>query len=86
MIKTVAEYREKPHLSLHREVCYKVMLFGLKDAVSDLSEAMTSLFHDMIYHEMEVYTYDLITESREEDDHIVNLRKVFNRLRISVET
>lgn len=39
-----------------------------------------ALFDDMIHHEMGVYVNDMITKSREEEDHIIDLKKVFNRL------
>ena len=36
----------------------------------------------MIQKEIEVYVDDMITNSQGEDDHVVNLRKLFERLRI----
>lgn len=39
-----------------------------------------ALFDDMIHHEMRVYVDDMIAKSREKEDHIIELRKLFNRL------
>ena len=39
------------------------------------------LFHDMMHKEIEVYVDDMIEKSQGEDDHVVNLRKLFERLR-----
>ena len=42
---------------------------------------MVTLFHDMMHKEIEVYADDMIAKSQGEDDHEVNLRKLFERLR-----
>ena len=42
---------------------------------------MVTLFHDMMHKEIEVYVDDMIEKSQSKDDHVVNLRKVFERLR-----
>jgi len=42
---------------------------------------MVTLFHDMIHKEIEVYVDDMIAKSRSEEEHLVNLRKLFERLR-----
>ncbi|XP_022736187.1 uncharacterized protein LOC111289419 [Durio zibethinus] len=61
--------------------CYKVMPFGLKNAGATYQRAMVTLFHDMMHKEIEVYVDDMIAKSREGEDHIVNLKKLFDRLR-----
>ena len=40
-----------------------------------------TLFHDMMHKEIEVYLDDMITKSQGEDDHVINLKKLFERLR-----
>ena len=35
----------------------------------------------MMHKEIEVYVDDMIAKSQREDDHVVNLRKLFERLR-----
>jgi len=57
--------------------CYKVMSFGLKNAGASYQRAMVTLFHDMIHKEIEVYVDDMIAKSRFEEEHLVNLRKLF---------
>uniref|UniRef100_A0A2N9H661 Integrase catalytic domain-containing protein n=1 Tax=Fagus sylvatica TaxID=28930 RepID=A0A2N9H661_FAGSY len=43
--------------------------------------AMVTLFHDMIHHEIEVYVDDMIAKSRTAQDHLTDLRKLFQRLK-----
>ena len=61
--------------------CYKVMPFGLKNAGATYQRAMVTLFHDMIHKEIEVYVDDMIAKSQTEEEHLVNLQKLFERLR-----
>ena len=42
---------------------------------------MVVLFHDMMHKEIEVYVDDMITKSRTEEEHLVNLWNMFGRLR-----
>ncbi|XP_060210683.1 uncharacterized protein LOC132637640 [Lycium barbarum] len=42
--------------------------------------AMTTLFHDMIHKEIEVYVDDVIIKSRRSSEHFPDLRKFFERL------
>ena len=60
---------------------YKVMPFGLKNARATYQIAMVTLFHDIMYKEIEVYVDDLIAKSREDESHVENLLKLFERLR-----
>ena len=62
-------------------ICYKVMPFRLKNAGTTYQRAMVILFHDMMHKEIEVFVDDMIAKSQGEDDHVVNLRKLFERLR-----
>jgi len=41
---------------------------------------MVALFHDMKYKEIKVYMDDVIAKSKTEEEHLVNLRKLFKRL------
>nr|XP_004228979.1 uncharacterized protein LOC101245691 [Solanum lycopersicum] len=43
--------------------------------------ALTTLFHDMIHKEIEVYVDDVIIKSKESSNHLEDLRKFFARLR-----
>lgn len=60
--------------------CYQVMPFGLKNAGATYQRAMTTLFHDMMHKEIEVYVDDMIAKSTTEEDHIEHLLKLFQRL------
>ena len=41
---------------------------------------MVALFHDMMHKEIEVYVDDMIAKSKTEEEHLINLRKLFERL------
>ena len=60
---------------------YKVMSFGLKNVEATFQRAMVTLFHDMMHKEIEVYVDDLIAKSQENESHIKNLQKKFERMR-----
>jgi hypothetical protein len=57
--------------------CYRVMPFGLKNAGATYQRAMTTLFHDMIHKEIEVYVDDMISKSSNEEEHVEHLLKLF---------
>nr|GMC71681.1 uncharacterized protein LOC109150426 [Ipomoea batatas] len=61
--------------------CYKVMLFGLKNAGAIYQRAMQRIFDDMLHKMVECYVDDLVVKSKLRTDHLGHLRKVFNRLR-----
>ncbi|XP_070020727.1 uncharacterized protein [Nicotiana sylvestris] len=61
--------------------CYRVMPFGLKNAGATYMREMTTIFHDMIHKEIEVYVDDVIIKSKKHSDHVKDLRKFFQRLR-----
>ncbi|RVW88856.1 Transposon Ty3-G Gag-Pol polyprotein [Vitis vinifera] len=46
--------------------CYRVMPFGLKNAGATYQEVATTLFHDMMHRDVEVYVDDMIVKSRVE--------------------
>ena len=81
-IKMASEDMEKTtFITLWGTFCYKVMSFGLKNAGATYKRAMVALFHDMMHKEIEVYVDDMIAKSKTEEEHLVNLRKFFERLR-----
>ncbi|RDX93008.1 hypothetical protein CR513_24787, partial [Mucuna pruriens] len=45
------------------------------------TRAMVALFHDMMHKEMKVYMDNMITKSKTPDQHVRDLRKLFERLR-----
>ncbi|PKI76293.1 hypothetical protein CRG98_003318 [Punica granatum] len=42
---------------------------------------MVTLFHDMMHKEVEVYFDDIIAKSKKGEDHLVNLKRLFDRLK-----
>jgi ribonuclease HI len=61
--------------------CYRVMPFGLKNAGATYQREMVTLFHDMMHKEIDVYVDDMIAKSKDEENHIPALKKLFERLR-----
>ena len=68
-------------LTIWGTFCYKAMPFEPKNVGATFQKAMVTLFHDMMHKEIEVYVDDMIAKSQGEDDHVVNLRKLFERLK-----
>ena len=60
--------------------CYKVMSFGLKNGGATYQWAATTLLHDLIHKEVEVYVDDMIVKSKDRKGHIPVLRKLFERI------
>ena len=61
--------------------CYRVMPFGLKNAGATYQRAATTLFHDMMHRDVEVYVDDMIVKSRNRVDHLATLERFFERIR-----
>ena len=61
--------------------CYMVMLFGLKNAGATYQRMATTLLHDMMHNEVEVYVDDMILKSKDREGHVINLRKFFRRIK-----
>jgi len=81
-IKMAPEDMEKTtFITLWGTFCYKVMSFGLKNVGATYQRAMVTLFHDMMHKEIEVYVDDMIAKSESEKEHLVNLKKLFQRLK-----
>ena len=41
----------------------------------------TTLLHDMMHNEVEVYVDDMILKSKDREGHVINLRKFFRRIK-----
>ncbi|XP_027152062.1 uncharacterized protein LOC113752125 [Coffea eugenioides] len=61
--------------------CYKVMPFGLKNAGATYQRAMQRIFDDILHRNVECYVDDLVVKSNKRNDHIQDLRRVFQRFR-----
>ena len=57
------------------------MPFGLKNIGVTYQRAITTLLHDLIHKEVEVYVDDMIVKSKDREGHIPALRKFFERIR-----
>ena len=60
---------------------YRVMLFGLKNARATYQRAASTLFHDMMHRDVEVYVDDMIVKPRDRVDHLAALQRFFKRIR-----
>ncbi len=58
-----------------------VMTFGLKSAEAIYQRAMNYIYHNLIGWQVEVYIDNVVVKSKEVEDHIADLRKVFERTR-----
>ena len=61
--------------------CYWVISFGLKNAGATYQRAATTLFHDMMHKDVEVYMDDMIVKSQGRADHLAALQRFFERIR-----
>ncbi|XP_058189346.1 uncharacterized protein LOC131306932 [Rhododendron vialii] len=61
--------------------CYLVMPFSLKNVGPTYQRAATTILHDMMHKEVEVYVDDMIAKSKTREGHIPVLKKFFERLR-----
>jgi len=57
------------------------MSFRLKNAGATYQMMATTLLHDMMRNEVEVYVDDMIVKSKDRRGHIINLRKFFERIK-----
>uniref|UniRef100_A0A2N9F6K1 Uncharacterized protein n=1 Tax=Fagus sylvatica TaxID=28930 RepID=A0A2N9F6K1_FAGSY len=61
--------------------CYKVMPFGLKNAGAIYQQAMQKIFDDILHKIVQCYVNDLVVKTRKREEHIRDLRIIFNRLK-----
>ena len=81
-IMMAPEDREKkPLITEWDTYCYRVMSFGLKKAGATYQRVATTLFHDMMHRDVEVYMDDMIVKSRDRADHWVALERFFQSIR-----
>ena len=57
------------------------MPFGLRNADAMYQCAMQKIFDDMFHKNVKCYVDDLVVKSRKREDHLLDLRMVFDRLR-----
>ena len=61
--------------------CYWVIPFELKNARATYQRVATTLFHDMMHRDVEVYVDDMIVKSRDKADYLAALQRFFERVR-----
>ncbi|KAI5342184.1 hypothetical protein L3X38_010059 [Prunus dulcis] len=60
--------------------CYKVMLFGLKNAGATYKRLVNKIFKEQIGKTMKVYVDDMLVKAPKRADHIKNLAEAFSLL------
>ena len=58
------------------------MPFGLKNASATYQCVTTTLLHNLIHKEVEVYVDDMIVKSKDREGHIPALRKFSERIQL----
>ena len=61
--------------------CYRVMPFRLKNAGATYQRLVNQMFKKQIRRNVEVYVDDMLVKSKEEEDHLNDLKEMFNTLR-----
>ena len=61
--------------------CYRVLPFGLKNSRATYQRLVNQMFSKQIGRNVEVYVDDMLVKSKEEEDHLVDLKETFNTLR-----
>ena len=59
---------------------YLLMPFRLKNAEATYQRAATTLFHDIMHRDVEVYVDDMIVKSRDRADHLAALQRFFEMI------
>ncbi|KAI5313665.1 hypothetical protein L3X38_042841 [Prunus dulcis] len=59
---------------------YKVMPFGIKNVGATYQHVIQKIFGDMLHKNVECYIDDLVIKSQRIEDHLKDLRMMFNRL------
>ena len=81
-IALAPEDREKTvFISPNANYHYNVMSFGLKNAGATYQRMMTRMFREKIGCTVEVYINDMVVKSKQEPQHVEDLRGVFEVLR-----
>jgi len=61
--------------------CNIVMPFGLKNVVATYQRNMNAIFHEHLRKAVECYVDDIAVKSRHKNDHLHDLRTMFNIMR-----
>ena len=61
--------------------CYTMMPFGLKNTGATYQRAMSMIFRDHLRKMVECYVDDIAVKSRDKNDHLRDLRTMFDIMR-----
>ena len=76
------EYQEKTLFVTSQGLyCYKVMPFGLKNARATYQRLVNHMFSHQIGRNVEVYVNDMLVKSKDEGNHLDDLKETFSTLR-----
>nr|CAN79729.1 hypothetical protein VITISV_034267 [Vitis vinifera] len=65
----------------HGLYCYKVMLFGLKNAGATYQRLMTKIFKSLIGRTVEIYIDDIVVKIKTWSEHAMHLEETFRLMR-----
>jgi len=60
--------------------CYKVMLFGLKNAGATYQRLMDRVLAPMIGRNVQAYVDDMVVTSQVKDQHVTNFEELFTKI------
>ena len=61
--------------------CHRVMPFDLKNTGATFQRLVNQMFSKQIGRNVEVYVDDMLVKSKEEENHLDDLKETFNTLR-----
>ncbi|XP_016192739.1 uncharacterized protein LOC107633647 [Arachis ipaensis] len=65
----------------HRNFCYKVMPFGLKNAGATYQRLMDKVFQQQIGRNIEIYVDDMVAKTPSQGSHCEDLHEIFQQIR-----
>ena len=81
-IQMAEEDQEKmPFITNQGFCCYRVIPFGLKNVGATYQRLVNQMFNKQIERNVEVYVNNMLIKSKEEKDHLDDLKEMFNTLR-----
>ncbi|GAA0159681.1 hypothetical protein LIER_16399 [Lithospermum erythrorhizon] len=84
-IRMLPEDKEKiAFITEYGLYCWRVMMFGLKNAGATYQRKVNTLFEAQIGYNMEIYVDDMLVKTKARREHLDNLKETFTRLRESM--
>ncbi|KAL6348421.1 hypothetical protein AAG906_005729 [Vitis piasezkii] len=81
ILMALEDMEKKTFITEWGTYCYRVKPFGLKNERATYQRVATTLFHDMMHRDVEVYEDDVIVKSRNKANHLEALERLFERIR-----